>query len=205
MRVLLFVIKWRMLKDPVQHAIVYAPYQHMEMGNGPHALKNRRVLEPQHLVLPLHPQRHVERPADKLPGNPRAALGQLASLVRLERDLQPHANVPDPRFDAVRPVVQQDAVVRPLGEGRVAFGREDGAPGRGGGGCWFPVQTLLEEEVCAAAVVLADLGRPCLVLAQLGGQPGEFGEGALCCGVLEPWGNHILGGYTNDAFYEFPA
>ena len=86
------------------------------------------------LSSPTAPNAFVERPADKLPRNPRAALGQPASLVRLERDLQPHANVPDPRCDAVRPV-RSAGRGSPIARRRSCrlFGREDGARGRGGG------------------------------------------------------------------------
>ena len=140
------------------------------MINRSHALERHPVLEPQHPVLSAGTEAVFEKPLDEV-GHRLSALGRHVThrIVSRDQGTRPHDQVGDARGESIGPVVDEDAIVRLVGEGRGRGRRERRlAPGTR--------KTAGEQVVGGATVLGLGVGAPLDVPPKIGRLPREEGE-----------------------------
>lgn len=133
----------------------------MEVLQRPHALQRNPVLEPQHLLLPSGAQRIDKVRLDKILHLGPALSRQIPRLgISRNWSAGPHNNMRDLRRQAVRPIIQQDLVVRGGIKGDQRFGNEGWHPP----GLW---QTSLQDVFRYGAILCFGLRGPGNIAAEI--------------------------------------
>jgi hypothetical protein len=157
-----------------QYLLIHVPNQHMNMLQRPHALQNRRVLEPLYLgALHFLASLVPKLPLHKIFHNTPPLLCQGTHFINRQRFLRPYHDMIDPLRHRVRPVILDDLVVRRVGEGRLVNKLEFERPS---GVEWLPEEALLQDVLGRATVLGFYMSSPRKVRFEEGGPALELIE-----------------------------